>query len=677
MPLPLPSVQEPAVGPENAAQPAETLAAAPQPFIDGPDAALWVGFGAFMFIFLVVLLLIIRGRVTAPARRKAMDARFFEPAGEGAEITFDDPAAREPEPPHSARDRRRKRREHQQEIEEPLVFSEPDETGAGEDDPLPDQNLTSDEGQIADNPAPARKRRAPFAGLFGKRAPKAEQGDLVQSAEDSLAQTTVDAPDDGPGSIGEAHVRRHAEEDAQQRAEFERAETNRLEAEETERMRAVEERDRIYRQAREQAEREAEGERANAEAALEQRMQSVAVMQRKLAEKETALKSDAEPQPPEQLSDTLEQRFAALSSELNAKLQTTAMTVHAPPLAETAPLQREVTAELADFFSREIKSLRDITEDALALLAFKIDQINVTPNGAAELSREISTLNASLATRTAPSTAGRIQLGDIVRNALPADRYAFSHRLASGRIADCLIFAPDNTSDTIAIDAHYPVEAFDDYVRAGIGANDKARNEYRRTILRHIAAVAETLIVPGETETFAVMFAPSEAIFNDLHTSFADVVQDSYRAKVWILSPTSLMATLHMMAAIAGGARRKSASAAPANDALLLEISELRRRMASLEEARGRTAAPAPPEPELTDQTEPAPGLFDAPDERQDAAFAQSPATAPSAQDLAMEEGAFEDLQRAEAREEALKPQKAPTDERIAGAANLPPFPLR
>ncbi len=664
MPLPLPSVQEPAAGPEIAAQPAEMLVAAPRPFIEGPDMALWVGFGAFMTIFLIVLLLIVRGRVIAPARRKAMDATFFEPAGEDAEITFDDPAASESEPPQSARDRRRERREHKHEIEEPLVFSQQEHPGANEETPPPDDSPIPDEHQADDTPAPVKKRRSPFAGLFGKGRPKADQGDLEQMSEDSFAAAAIDEPDDG--------LERSAEEEALQRAEFERAETNKLEAgkleaEEAERLHAVEERDRIYRQAREQAEREAELERANAEAALEQRMQSVATMQRKLAEKDAAQKSGAEAQTSEQFSETLEQRFAALSSELNAKLQSTAMTVHASPMTETAPIQREATAELADFFSREIKGLRDITEDALALLAFKVDQINVTPDGAAELSRQISTLNASLATRTAPSTAGRIQLADIVRNALPTDRYAFSHRLASGRAADCLILAPDATSDAIAIDAHYPVEAFDDYVRAGVGASDKAKNEYRRTILRHITAIAETLIVADETENFAVMFAPSEAIFNDLHTNFADVVQDSYRAKVWILSPTSLMATLHMMAAIAGDARRKSASAAPANDALLSEIAELRRRMASLEEGRG--AEPTGPEQALTDETEPtAPGLFDAPDD--------NPAEAAPAQDLAPEESAFEELQRAEACEEE---QQAPVDvgERAATSKNLPPFPLR
>jgi DNA recombination protein RmuC len=653
MPLQPPSVQEPAAGPEIAAQPAEMLAA-PRPFIEGPDMALWVGFGAFIFIFLVVLLVIVRGRVIAPARRKAKDATFFEPAGEDADITFDEPALSEPEPPQSARDRRRKRRDRKQKVEEPLVFSEPEEASAAEGRPPPEETQ-ADEHQAEDIPAPVKKRRSPFAGLFGKRAPKAEQGDLSQSQEDSLAAAATDAPDDEGEDGRDAPERDLAEDNAQ----FERAEQSRLDTEEAERLRAVEERDQIYRQAREQAEREAELDRANAEAALEQRMQSVATMQRKLAEKETALKNDAAAPSPEQISETLEQRFAALSNELNAKLQTTAMTVHASPLTETAqPQQREVTAELADFFSREIKSLRDITEDALALLAFKIDQINVTPDGAAELSREISALNASLATRTAPSTAGRIQLGDIVRNALPADRYAFSHRLASGRIADCLILAADATSDAIAIDAHYPVEAFDDYVRAGVSANDKVKNEYRRTILRHIAAVAETLIVPGETENFAVMFAPSEAIFNDLHTSFADVVQDSYRAKVWILSPTSLMATLHMMAAIAGDVRRKNANAAPASDALLSEISELRQRMASLEEGR-RGAEPAAPEQALAD--EPEPELFDAPDD--------TPAAAMT--DLAPEESAFEELQR----EEALETQ---TDERAAAQGkNLPPFPLR
>ena len=46
------------------------------------------------------------------------------------------------------------------------------------------------------------------------------------------------------------------------------------------------------------------------------------------------------------------------------------------------------------------------------------------------------------------------------------------------------------------------------------------------------------------------MFLPSEAIYAELHANFIDVVETSYKAKVWIVSPTTLMATLNTVRAI-------------------------------------------------------------------------------------------------------------------------------
>jgi len=708
MQLPLPSAQDGAGGQEIAVTPAS----AATPFIEGPNAALWVGFGAFITIFLVVILLIIRGRVIAPARRKAMDATFFEPAGQDAEITFDDPAANADTSDHSARKRRKKRREQEQEqaIEEPLDFSGRDEPeGAelgGKLSPLTEET-----------PAPAPKKRSAFSGLFAKKAPKAEQGDLGETAEETPQEIIANDPaaaetETGEVAIGAAdHEQRHAAEleDEQQRrdeflelerrrlaeqeadqeaereraeferADIERAEAKRLAAEEAERAHAAaEERDRVYREARDQAEHDAEFERRKAEAALEQRMQSVAAMQRKLAEKADTLKSDAETVQ-HKLGASLEERFAALSSELNSQLENAAMTMHAAPPGETAGprASRELTAELADFFSREIKGLRDTTEDALALLATKIDKLNIAPEGASELSQQIAALNALLAERTAPSAAGRIQLVDIVRNALPADRYAFSHRLQSGRTADCLIFAPDQSASAIAIDARYPVEAFDDYVRAGMAASDKAKNAYRRTILRHVAAVAEALIVPDETENFAVMFAPSEAIFNDLHANFADVIQDSYRARVWILSPTSLMATLHMMGAVAGGARRERAGGGD-NNALLSEIADLRQRMKNLEEEVSREHRSA--EFDEAEQESASLGLFDEQglfgDSVAEPGLTDEPEAGPPPQEPERHASAMEESAPEKAPREEAVAEGEPTDLDPAARAR-PPFPLR
>lgn len=73
---------------------------------------------------------------------------------------------------------------------------------------------------------------------------------------------------------------------------------------------------------------------------------------------------------------------------------------------------------------------------------------------------------------------------------------------------------------------------------------------FRASVLRHIKDISEKYIIPGETAESALMFLPSESIYAELHSNFTDVVEVSYRSKVWIVSPTTLMATLNTVRAV-------------------------------------------------------------------------------------------------------------------------------
>jgi DNA recombination protein RmuC len=46
------------------------------------------------------------------------------------------------------------------------------------------------------------------------------------------------------------------------------------------------------------------------------------------------------------------------------------------------------------------------------------------------------------------------------------------------------------------------------------------------------------------------MFLPSEAIYAELHANFSNLVEESFRRRVWIVSPTTLMATLTTVRAV-------------------------------------------------------------------------------------------------------------------------------
>ena len=88
----------------------------------------------------------------------------------------------------------------------------------------------------------------------------------------------------------------------------------------------------------------------------------------------------------------------------------------------------------------------------------------------------------------------------------------------------------------------------------------------------------------GETAESALMFLPAESIYAELYTNFTDVVEVSYRSKVWIVSPTTLMATLNTVRAILKDATmREQAGVIQKEVGVLVEdISRLDDRIESL-----------------------------------------------------------------------------------------------
>ena len=96
-----------------------------------------------------------------------------------------------------------------------------------------------------------------------------------------------------------------------------------------------------------------------------------------------------------------------------------------------------------------------------------------------------------------------------------------------------------------------PLESYQ-ALRAAASEREKTEAErfFRGSVLKHIKDISEKYIIVGETAESALMFLPSEAVYAELHANFCDVVETSYRSKVWIVSPTTLMATLNTVRAI-------------------------------------------------------------------------------------------------------------------------------
>ncbi len=201
-----------------------------------------------------------------------------------------------------------------------------------------------------------------------------------------------------------------------------------------------------------------------------------------------------------------------------------------------------------------------------------------------ELSTQMVGLQDILANKQARGVFGEIQLNDLVRNALPPSAYAFQVQLTNGRRVDCLLNLP-NPPGAIAIDSKFPLESFHALAAAKDDAErSRAGKAFGADILKHVNDIAERYIVPGETAESALMFLPAEAVYAELHANFPGVVERSYRKRVWIVSPTTLMATLNTVRAVLKDATMREQAHVIQKEVLTLmgDVGRLDKRVESL-----------------------------------------------------------------------------------------------
>lgn len=197
------------------------------------------------------------------------------------------------------------------------------------------------------------------------------------------------------------------------------------------------------------------------------------------------------------------------------------------------------------------------TTETLTDLRERLAKIDVAQQKISSLSEQVVSLQEVLSNKQARGAFGEIQLNDLVITILPPNAYSFQVVLSNAKRADCVLNLP-NPPGTIVIDAKFPLESYQALREA---SNDREKIEaerfFRASVLKHIKDISEKYIIPGETAESALMFLPSEAIYAELHAHFTDVVEVSYRSKVWIVSPTTLMATLNTVRAVLKDAKMR------------------------------------------------------------------------------------------------------------------------
>lgn len=276
------------------------------------------------------------------------------------------------------------------------------------------------------------------------------------------------------------------------------------------------------------------------------------------------------------LSDGQHQLAGGLTHVSEAQAQSQA---HLLGLMETR--LAEVTAKMGE--SLQGSSTR--TARSLGELQQRLETIDRAQAKIEKLSGDVLSLQDILSNKQTRGAFGEIQLKDIVSKALPADSYSWQVTLSNGKRADCLIHLP-KPPGPIVIDSKFPLEAYEALRNAGTQwEQNEATKAMRVAVRAHIKAISQKYIIEGETADGALMFLPSEAVYAELHANFAELVREGFAARVWIVSPTTCMATLNTMRAVLKDARMREQAGAIRKELGLLhaDVERLETRVGNLD----------------------------------------------------------------------------------------------
>ena len=255
----------------------------------------------------------------------------------------------------------------------------------------------------------------------------------------------------------------------------------------------------------------------------------------------------------EMLSNGQQQLFGGLTSVTEAQAQ---------QQARTLQLMEQRLSQVTESLNVNLSSSAQRTAPSLGELQQRLLTIDKAQENITKLSGDVLSLQDILSNKQTRGAFGEIQLNDIVSKALPSDAYTFQHTLTNGKRADCLIHLP-NPTGPIVIDSKFPLEAYEALRNAKTDWEVNEAAKFMRTSVKaHIKAISEKYILDGETADGALMFLPSEAVYAELHANFPELVRDGFSARVWIVSPTTCMATLNTMRAILKDARMREQAGA-------------------------------------------------------------------------------------------------------------------
>ena len=257
----------------------------------------------------------------------------------------------------------------------------------------------------------------------------------------------------------------------------------------------------------------------------------------------------------------LAQQSDRLNSRLSDELNQTRETLHRLQLALAANLG-ETTEKLGAKIDLRLEQIAGKVNERLEEGFKKTNEtfVNVMQRLATidEAQKKIETLTGSvvslqelLGDKRSRGAFGEVQLEALVRNVLPSQAFEMQYTLSNGMRVDCALKLPPPTG-LVCVDSKFPLENYKLMLDPKANEADRAiaQKAFRADVRRHVDAIASKYIIDNETSDGAVMFVPAEAVFAEIHAYHSEVVDYAIGKRVWIVSPTTLMAVLNTARAV-------------------------------------------------------------------------------------------------------------------------------
>ncbi|HHF7367108.1 TPA: DNA recombination protein RmuC [Legionella bozemanae] len=231
----------------------------------------------------------------------------------------------------------------------------------------------------------------------------------------------------------------------------------------------------------------------------------------------------------EQMSHSFKQHASSLTSHLQLLTEEIRNHLHS--------LTQQVNHKLTEGFEKTSSTFIDVVK--------RLTIIDEAQKKITELSNHVVSLQDVLVDKKARGAFGEVQLATLISNMIPPNHFAMQHTLSNQKRADCILFLPEPTGNVV-IDAKFPLETYQRLISTDAGSVEKKslQQQFRQDIQKHIKDIAEKYIIPNETTDGAMMFIPAESIFAEIHANYPDLISLSQRLKVWLVSPSTLMAVL-------------------------------------------------------------------------------------------------------------------------------------